>query len=139
MDYICDAPDGKTWFRLKTQDEAEQESEGLKHAVGKHFRRERETASKSFKPASSVSFESNIGLEAHIQNEMPLFLTLRDGEGKGLVTAMLPPGGRNTSTSKIMIVGPENSDPYPDHEAAIKALGTHFDLSLDRETCFPYK
>lgn len=139
MKYICDAPDGKTWFRLETQDEAEQESEKLKHAVGKHFRREREKAEKSFKSPSKVSFESNIGLEAHIQREMPLFLTLRDGEGKALVTAMLPPGGRNTSTSKIMIVGPANADPWPDHKAAIGALAKHFDLTLDRETCFPYK
>ncbi len=40
---------------------------------------------------------------------MPLFLTLRDGEGNALVTAMLPPGGRNRDGFSPIIVGVANN------------------------------
>ena len=70
---------------------------------------------------------------------MPFFLTLRDSEGNGLVTAMLPPGGPDASAFKIIIVGPSNSDPYPEHGDAIHALGRHFNLPLERSRCYPYR
>lgn len=138
MKYVCDAPERKTWFRLETEVEAERESALMDHAVAKHFRRAREEAAASFTPSSTVFIEQNIGLEAHIQRTMPLFLTLRDAGGDGLVTAMLPPGGREDSQFRIIIVGPGNADPYPAHAAAIEALAAHFGLALDRERCFPY-
>jgi hypothetical protein len=138
MLHVCDAPDGKTWFRLENDIEAEQESELMGHAVAKHFLREMKTAQESFKPASPVSFEGNIGRDAHIQREMPLFVTLRNQNGEALVTAMLPPGGRPNTSVKSMVVGPKNADPYPEHEAAIQALADHFGLTLDRANCFPY-
>jgi hypothetical protein len=106
MEYVCDAPEGKTWFRFVTEGEAAAESRDMGHAVEKYFRRERETAAESFKPASTVFFEQAIGLEAHIKREMPLFLTLRDTEGAALVTAMLPPRGRPDKSFSIIIVGP---------------------------------
>lgn len=139
MKFICDAPDGKTWFRIETEAEADRESALMEHAVEKHFRRERENAARTFKPASSVYIEQNIGLDAHVQREMPLFLTLRDGDGNGLVTAMLPPQGHDDPTFRKIIVGPRNSDPYSDHGDAIRALATHFGLALEREDCFPYR
>ena len=139
MKYICDALDGKTWFRIETEAEAEQESNLMHHAVEKYFRLEKEKAAQSFKPTSTVFIERNIGFDAHIQCEMALFLTLRDAEGNRLATAMLPPGGRDESNFNKIIVGSENSDPYPEHEEAIRALGVHFGLSLDREQCFPYR
>lgn len=138
MLHVCDAPDDKTWFRLETEIEADQESDLMGHAVAKHFRREMKKALESFKPASSVSFEGNIGQGAHLQSVMPLFVTLRNQDGEALVTAMLPPGGRASAAVKSMVVGPKNSDPYPEHEAAIRALADHFGLSLDRQSCFPY-
>jgi hypothetical protein len=138
MKYVCDAPNNKTWFRIETETEAEQESALMNHAVAKHFRHERENAVGTYKPTSTVYFEQNISLEPHIQREMQLFLTLRDAEGGGLVTAMLPPGGRDDPTFRIIIVGEGNSDPYPAHEAAIEALGAHFGLTLDRVRCYPY-
>jgi hypothetical protein len=137
MKYICDAPDKKTWFRLETEAEADRESELMDHAVAKHYRRERETAMGGFKPASTVNFEQNIGMEAHIQRSMPLFLTLRNPDGDALVTAMLPPDPPD-SASKTLIVGPGNRDPYPDHQTSIDALGAHFKITLDRARCFPY-
>ena len=70
---------------------------------------------------------------------MPLFLTLRDREGGGLATAMLPPRGEDDAGFRIIIVGPGNGDPYPAHDDAIRALGTHFGLTLDRARCFPYR
>jgi len=138
MEFVCDAPDGKAWFRMETEAEAEQESSLMEHAVEKHFRREMKKAKETYKPTTTVFIEQNIGLNAHIQRRMPYFLTLRDAEGNGLATAMLPPGGSNDPKFQIIIVGPKNVDPYQDHEEAIRALGVHFGLTLDREKCFPY-
>jgi hypothetical protein len=70
---------------------------------------------------------------------MPLFLTLRDTEGTALATAMLPPSGKNQNAFNIIIVGPDNSDPYPSQRAAITALGDHFGIALDRSRCYPYR
>jgi hypothetical protein len=139
MQYVCDAPNRKTWFRIESEAEALQESTLMRHAVEKFFRREREKAVLSYKPVSVSYIERDIGLNAHLTREMPLFLTLRDAEGEALATAMLPTGGKADPKFATIIVGPENRDPYPDHEEAIKALGTHFGLSLPRERCFPYR
>ncbi len=139
MEYVCEGRGGTAWFRIETEIEAEQESEVMVHAVAKHFRREQEKAIGSYKPTSTVYIEQNIGLKAHIQRAMPLFLTLRDNEGDSLVTAMLPPEGRNDSAFKIVIVGKSNGDPYQAHGEGIKTLATHYGLALDRERCFPYR
>jgi hypothetical protein len=139
MQYVCDAPDGKTWFRIETVEEAAKESALMNHAVEKHFRQQWDTAATSFKPASTVYIEQNIGLKSHVQREMPLFLTLRNSDGDGLATAMLPPTGKDKSGFRIIIVGPGNSDPYTEHDSAIRALGTHFGITLDRDSCYPYQ
>jgi hypothetical protein len=139
MKYVCDAPDRKTWFRIETEGEAIVESEIMKHAVEKYFRRERDKAAESYAPTSTAFIERDIGLNAHVQGSMPWFLTLRDGEGNTLATAMLPPGGKDDGSFRIIVVGPANADPYPEHEAAIAALGKHLGLTLDRERCFPYQ
>lgn len=139
MKYVCDAPDRKTWFRLETEIEAERESALMDHAVAKHFKRERDAAVRSFKPASEAYIEQGIGLAAHIQRAMPLFLTLRDWDGAALVTAMLPPVGSDDAYFRIIIVGKGNGDPYPAHAAAIQALAAHVGFALERERCFPYR
>ncbi len=139
MEYVCDAPDGTTWFRIMTEAEAIMESRQMRHAVEKYFRRERQAAAESFRPASTMFIEQAIGLEDHIRRVMPLFLTLRDEDGEALVTAMLPPGGKRDRAFGIVIVGPDNADPYPQHGAAIQALADHFALSLDRAYCYPYR
>lgn len=139
MKYVCDAGDGKTWFRIETETEAARESALMEHAVEKHFGRHKGHAASTFKPASTVYIEQNIGLDSHIQREMPLFLTLRDHDGNGLATAMLPPGGIDCANFQIIIVGAGNCDPYTEHGDAIRALGEHFDLTLDREWCYPYR
>src|SRR6201987_1782397 len=138
MQYVCDAPKGKTWFRIETEGEAAHESRLMSHTVEKYFCREREKAVQSWRPVWPNAIERDIGLEAHVQREMPLFLTLRDREGSALATAMLPPGGRDSSGFRIIIVGPDNADPYPQHAQAIAALGNHFNLTLDRDRCSPY-
>ena len=69
---------------------------------------------------------------------MPLFLTLRDGDGNALVTAMLPPGGQERDGFNPIIVGAANGDPYPEHGEAIRALGDHLGITLDRARCYPY-
>jgi hypothetical protein len=138
MQFVCDAPAGKSWFRMETDAEATRESDEMKHAVEKYFRREREKAATNYRPTSLNFIERDIGLSAHLSREMPLFLTLRNREGEALATAMLPPRARNEPSFRIIIVGPANADPYPAHGEAIEALAKHYGLTLDRESCFPY-
>ncbi len=142
MKHICDGPAGKTWFRIENEVEAERESELMGHAVAKHFRREQDKAALSYKPPTGSYIERDIGRAAHLLRAMPLFATLRDGAGAGLATAMLPPdggGGSGGGGFKIIVVGPANADPYPEHEAAIEALAAHLALPLPRDDCFPYR
>jgi hypothetical protein len=54
MKYICDAPGGKTWFRIETLAEAASESDLMRHAVEKFFRKEEEKATQSFQPIISL-------------------------------------------------------------------------------------
>ena len=138
MQYVCDAPKGKAWFRIETEGEAAHESLLMSHAVEKYFRREREKAVESWRPERPNAIERDIGLESHVQREMPLFLKLRDRDGHALATAMLPPGAKDRGGFRIIIVAASNADPYPQHDAAIAALGVHFGLTLDRNRCFPY-
>ena len=139
MQYVCDAPPD-TWFRLETQAEADAESQLMDHAVDRYFRDAREHAvGRYVPPATARTIEQNIGLKAHIAQTMPMFLTLRDGEGKGLATAMLPPEGEREDYFRPIIVGPGNSDPFVEHADAIAALGAHFGLKLDPVRCFPYR
>jgi len=139
MQFVCDAPNRAAWFRIETEGEALIESDAMRHAVEKYFRRERDVAVKSYQPAAASFIERDIGLNAHVLKTMPLFLTLRDKEGTALATAMLPPEGKEDGAFRIIIVGPANGDPFVAHEAAIAALGTHFGLSLTRERCYPYQ
>lgn len=139
MKYVCDAPDGATWFRIETDAEAAQESALMGHAVDKYFRREKERAIHTYTPTSTRFIERDIGLAAHIQREMQLFLTLRDADGNGLATAMLPPRGQPSGSFGCIIVGPKNADPYVGHAEAIAALARHYGLTLDRERCYPYR
>jgi hypothetical protein len=140
MQFVCDAPGNKTWFRIETEGEAALESRAMNHAVDKYFKQNHEQAAKTYVPPRSAPYiEQNIGLKAHIQRVMPLFLTLRDAEGTALVTAMLPPKGKDERSFKPIIVGFDNCDPYPEHGDAIRALGRHFGLTLDPARCYPYR
>ena len=139
MRYVCDAPGGKTWFRLETEAEADAEAALMRHAVDKYFRRHEAAARETYRaPGGAPTFEQAIGLKDHIARTMPLFLTLRADDGEGLATAMLPPEGRNQVNFKIVIVGPDNGDPYVAQADAIEALGDHYGLELKRDECFPY-
>lgn len=139
MEYVCDALGGKTWFRIETEAEAARETDLMDHAVEKHFRQARQQAETTYTPPPGCYIEQDIGLNAHIRRAMPIFLTLRDEEGNGLATAMLPPEGRGRQGFRPIIVGPGNSDPYRQHGPAIEKLGEHFGLTLDRERCYPYR
>jgi hypothetical protein len=139
MRYVCDAPGGMTWFRLETEAEAANESQAMHHAVEKFFRQEKAKAEQSFAPPSRHFIEQEIGLKAHVQRVMPLFVTLRDDEGKPLVTAMLPPGGREDRSFRPIIVGFDNGDPFADYGEQIRALADHFGIDLNRARCYPYR
>ena len=137
MQYVCDAPGG-TWFRIETVGEAALESDLMDHAVEKHFRKARDLAAASYAPPPGSYIEQDIGLEAHVRRVMPMFLTLRDQEGNGMATAMLP-SDQSGPMFKPIVVGRGNSDPYTHHYHAIRRLGEHFGLVLDRARCFPYR
>ena len=93
MQYVCDAGED-TWFRIETQGEATLESRVMNHTLENNFREAYEMAARLHTPSKSVRFvEQNIGLKAHIQHTMPIFLTLRTKDGTALVTAILPPVG----------------------------------------------
>jgi hypothetical protein len=139
MRYVCDAPGGRTWFRIETEAEAVSESDTMRHAVEKYFRKEQDRAAQSFRPVSKVYFEQEIGLKAHIQREMPLFLTLRDDSGETRATAMRPPNGREDRSVRPIIVGPGNADPYPEQGDAVRALAQHYGITLERARCYPYR
>ncbi|MBI1186677.1 MAG: hypothetical protein GC206_04995 [Alphaproteobacteria bacterium] len=138
MQYVCDAPGRATWFRFDTEAEAEDESRLMGHAVEKYFKRDLERARASYRPPDAAGIERDIGLKAHIARSMPVYLTLRADDGEGLATAMLPPRGRNEAHFRIIIVGPENGDPYVRHAEAIAALARHYGLRLPRDACYPY-
>lgn len=138
MQFICDAPGQTSWFKIETDGEAFTESQTMGHAVEKHFRRAWDAAAATYRPTASYAIEHGIGLKDYVQRSMPMFLTLRDAEGTGLATAMLPPSGNPGPSFQIVIVGPENRDPYPEHGAAIRTLGEHLGLTLDHDRCYPY-
>ncbi|MGH7043821.1 MAG: hypothetical protein ACREFY_17075 [Acetobacteraceae bacterium] len=139
MEFVCDAPGNLTWFRIVTEGEAAAESRDLRHAVEKYFHREWDRAEAGYQPPTTVFIEQAIGLADHIRRAMPLFLTLRDMDGTGLATAMLPPGGKPDRGFSPIIVGPANADPYVTHAEAILALTEHFAIPLDRARCYPYR
>jgi hypothetical protein len=139
MEYVCDVAGGRAWFRIETEAEAVRESELMGHAVEKHFRRAEEQAAAAYDPGQVPYVERDIGRAAHIRRSMPMFMTLRDGEGAALVTAMLPPGGKPTPGFRPIVVGRDNGDPYPGHADAIQVLGRHYGLTLDRDLCYPYR
>src|SRR5260370_12578126 len=134
MRYICEAPGGKAWFGIETEAEAEADSASMRHAVEKYFRNAKAKAIETYRPISTVLFEQEIGLKAHVQREMPIFLTLRHDDGEPLATAMLPPGGRDDGRFRPIIVGAQNSDPYPVQAMSVATLCKTFRLERARAT-----
>src|SRR5207245_9574026 len=112
MQYVCDAPKGKTWFRIETEGEAAHESRLMSHTVEKYFCREREKAVQSWRPERPNAIERDIGLEAHVQRDMPLFLPLRDRERNARASAMLRPRRKDRGGLRTIIVGPCYACPY---------------------------
>ena len=132
MKYVCDAGTN-TWFRMETAHEAALESQAMNHAVERFFRDIHEKVLKSYKPAGGLrAIEQSIGREDFIQLTMPMFLTLRDINGEPLVTAMLPPPGKDERAFRPIIVGPATADPYPAHGDAIAALGRQLQTEARR-------
>lgn len=139
MRYLCDAPKRRTWFQIETQTEADAESALMRHSVEKYFERAIAVARQSYEPRPGLAFfERDIGMKDHVERTAPVFATLRDEEGTGLATAMLPPKGESPVNHRIIIVGADNADPYRDHAEAIEALGRYLGYRLDRASCFPY-
>lgn len=47
--------------------------------------------------------------------------------------------GQDDRTFRPIIVGMANADPYVEHAEAIRALGQHFGIALERSRCYPYR
>ena len=140
MQYVCDAPGDKTWFRIETENEAALESQAMRHALENHFVQERQRAVAKYRARPALSgIERDIGLEAHVLRSTPRFLTLRDHEGTPLASAMLPPETQAAAQFRPTIVGPGYSDAYATHDGAIAALEKCFGLSLRRECHNPFQ
>jgi hypothetical protein len=139
MRFFCNAPRGRTWFALETQVEADAESALMTHAVARHFERAHAAAVMTYAPANPNAIERDIGLKAHVRRTMPTFLTLRADDGTALATAMLAPEVAADTPARLIIVGPNNADPYPAHSDAIAALAAHVGYDLPRSVCFPYR
>jgi hypothetical protein len=138
MRYVCEAGE-KTGFQIETEVEAAAESKLMNHTVEKHFMRAKGEASASYVPPDAPHFEQNIGLTAHTERVMPMFFTLRDADGNGLATAMVPRrAAQASSIASPIVVGRLNTDPYLEHREAIHRLGEHLGVTLDRGRCFPY-
>jgi hypothetical protein len=138
MRYVCDAPDGNTWFQIETEAEALAESRAMDHAVERYFWEARAEAVARYEPPPGPFIERDIGLKDHVARLMPRFLTLRDREGTALVTAMLPAAANRDPRFRPIVVGRRNGDPYPAHGEAIAALARHMGLGLERDRCYPY-
>jgi hypothetical protein len=139
MQHVCDAGEA-SWFRIETLEEAALESRDMNHAVEKRIREAYEKAAQSYVPPKSLrNLEQHIGLKAHVQRTMPIFLTLREREGIALVTAMLPPACQDDDSFRPILVGPANKDPYATCSEAIRTLAKHYGLTLDPWRCYPYR
>lgn len=107
--------DGKQWFQIETQEEADEEGRLAEHAVGMYF-----------------SADAKRGTASR-------YYTLRSGDSP-LVTVRIPdPGqeGVNPWLLTSIAVAPRNADPYPDNAAAIEALSEAIGVALPPE-CYPY-
>jgi len=132
MEYVCDAPGDKTWFRIETENEAALEAIATTGKVAFIFDVEHKAACQSYRPHDRLRpIERDICLGAHLRRFMPQFLTLRDREGAALATALLPPRGLEEEYCYLpSVFGPEGSDPYAAQADAIRALEKHFDLEI---------
>ena len=133
MQYVCDAPGRKTWFRIETEGEAIQEAEAMHHSLDYRFRHERSAAIASYAPSPELRpIERNIGLDAHVARTMPMFLTLRDADGTPLATVLLPQS-RDCGGTAPSVVGPDYSDASAAQADAIAVLEKHLGAVLRRE------
>jgi hypothetical protein len=105
-----------------------------------YFLQAEDEAMQSYVPDAALRVtERSIGRRDHVQRSMPIFATLRDGQGNGLATAMLPPEGKDAHQFRPIIVGPSNTDPYVAHGDAILTLAKHLGYALEPRRCFPYR
>jgi hypothetical protein len=134
MQYVCDAPGRKTWFRIETDGEALLEAELMRNAIEVQYENARLAAVQTYQPSQRLqSFERNIGLKAHLERSMPIFLTLRDSEGTPLANAMLPPGGRENGLHTTRVVGPNGADAMRFEPEAVKALEKHYNIAIEAD------
>jgi hypothetical protein len=133
MQYVCDAPGRKAWFRIESESEAFLEDKAMRNSVEHHFENAKLAAVQKYQPAPHLRwFECDIGLKSYLLRAMPMFLTLRDSDGTPLLNVMLPPCGKDDGQHSCQVVGPNGADASNSEVDAVRALETHFGLSIRR-------
>jgi hypothetical protein len=141
MRFVCDAAGGKAWFRIETAAEAAKESELMRHAVEKHFRRAHEQASQSYKAgAGALRRAGHRARGAHPPGHAGVPDAARRGGHRARHRHAPAAAGRAGRAGGLQSHGcrPRERRPLPGARGAIRALGRHFGLSLDRIRCYPY-
>ena len=79
-----------------------------------------ERAAARYVPRSGPCIEQDIELKAHSRQDISVFLTLRDVEGTGLATAMLPRRNQTDPAFRPVIVGYGNRGPCLMHHSLLR-------------------
>ena len=83
--------------------------------------------------------EQEIGLKDHVQRGgLPLFLTLRDEDGVGLVTAMVPPEGREERGFRCHPGRPRRPNPRRRASPMLR-WASRLGVALTPARCYPYR
>ena len=134
MQYVCDAPGRRAWFRIETEGEASLEAQDMGHSLDYFFRHERDTATRAYAPLRTLSFiERDIGLSAHLTRTMPIFLTLRESDGTAVASALLPQDPDQLSIA-ARVIGPGDNDAFREQREALQALEKHLGKKLRRQS-----
>jgi len=134
MQYVCDAPGRRAWFRIETEGEATLEAQEMRHSLDYFFRHEHAAARRSYAPCDRLSFiERDIGLSAHLKRTMPIFLTLRERDGTPVASAILPQDP-DSETVAARVIGAGDCDAFRAEREALIALEAHLGKKLRRQS-----
>ena len=126
MQYVCDAPGGKTCSGSR-RSRGTPGIEMMRHVVEQSYRRE-QGEGRPFRPRSNVFFEQGPS-GAHPPGDASLPDPPRCRRQRPR-DRQLPPRGREDRSFRTIIVGREN-DPYLQCADAIKTLARHYGIALD--------
>lgn len=134
MQIVLALPDGTTWHLLETQQECDQEGVVMHHHISMAFRMESLKVRAEYRESIIPEFQTQDAEERYEFRHRSLFFSLRNAEGKSLVSGMLP---RGTAVGDPVFVAYSNYDPYVEHEVAIVELGKLYGFDLSCGQAYP--